>query len=141
MLAGAVYLALLFGAFGYVLWLNSRVKSLDRKIAAADPQIEFVRNRQQRWQALAPAIDPRLYPIELLFQIFQSMPSADIRITTFDQTPTQFMIEGEAPSASLAIEFGEKIKNNSALDMFVFEMAPPVILPNDHAQFRIFARR
>jgi hypothetical protein len=140
-IAGAIYLALLLSALGYIFFLRFRVGRLDRMIAAAEPQIEFVRSRQQRWQGLAPAIDPSQYSVELLYQILQSMPSEEIRITTFDQTPTQFMVEGEAPSAPLAVEFGENLKKNPALSIYSFEIGPPVILPNEHAQFRIFARR
>jgi hypothetical protein len=142
LIAAGVYGLALLAASGYLLWQQNRVDRLGRQLAATAPQIEFVQSRKARWDALAPAIDPRRYPVEVLNQICQSLPSEDFRITKFDQGRDQFMLEAEAPSANEAIEFGEKLKENPALKGagFTISYTPPTILPNDHAQVRVFGK-
>ena len=139
-LSGFIYFAAAGCALAFLLLLRIQVNRLERKIAADQPQIEFVKAREARWKALAPGIDPARYPVEVLFQIYKSLPDDGVRITQFDQSLTQFMIEGEAPTANLAIQFGEQLKKNPGLSSYRFEMGPPTILPNDHAQFRFFGK-
>ena len=109
----------------------------DWRIAADAPKVEFVRQTEAKWNALAPAIDPRYYPIEVLLQIFDSLPSPDVRITAYNQSARQVSVDGEANTTALAFQFAEKVKKNAELRTFQFEMAAPRILPNDHAQFRL----
>jgi hypothetical protein len=73
----------------------------------------------------------------VLVHIFDSLPSADVRITNFTQSARQVSIEGEANSAALAYQFADKVKKNPELQTFQFDMSAPRILPNDHAQFRL----
>jgi len=137
---GAVYLAIVLAGTGYLFWMNRQVAALDAKLRAIRPEVASIQERSAKWIALAPAIDPSRYTVELLYQIQKSLPSESIRITQFDQTMDQFTIEGEAPTAGLAVEFGEQLKANPGLKDYHFEVAPPAILPNDHAQFRIFGK-
>lgn len=141
LISGAIaYVALLFLAMVYLFWLGHRKNLLDEEVKRSQPQIDFVQTRQARWNALSGAVDPSRYTVELLYQIFKSMPSDEIRLTLFDQTSDQFTIEGEAPSANLAVEFIEKLRTNSELTSFKFEAGAPSILPNEHAQFRVFGK-
>ena len=110
--AAAVYLALLLCAAVYVILLGRQVAALDRQIAAAQPQVDFIASRKARWNALAPAVDPGRFAVETLFQVTKTLQSPDIRITVFDLTPAQFMVEGEAPTANAAVEFGEGLRGN-----------------------------
>ena len=98
---------------------------------------EFVRATETKWKALAPAIDPHYYPVEILQHLFESLPSADVRITSYNQSASQISVDGEANTAALAYDFIEKIKKNPELRTFRFDMAAPRILPNNHAQFRL----
>jgi hypothetical protein len=139
-MAAVVYALFVVLAVGWVSWLSYSLHRLNAQSAALQPEVDFVQSRKGRWLALAPALDPRRYTVELLHQAFTSLPSEEIRITQFDQTPSQFKIEGEAPSANLAIEYGEQLKKNEALKDFAIEVGSPAILPNDHAQFRIFGK-
>ena len=61
--------------------LRFQASSLDRKIAQDEPTTAFIRRTETRWKALAPAIDPHYYPIEILLQLFESLPSPDVQIT------------------------------------------------------------
>jgi hypothetical protein len=135
--AGGAYAALLVLFLACLLILRLEIGQLGRRIDRDAPRTEFVKMTDAKWRALAPAIDPRYYPIEVLVHLSESLPSADVRITKLDQSARQVSVEGEANSAALAYQFADKVKKNRDLQMFQFEMAAPRILPNDHAQFRL----
>src|SRR6185295_1482796 len=87
------------------------------------------------WKALAPAIDPHYYPVEILLHISESLPSQDVRITTYNQSARQISIDGEAKSAALVFQFVEKVKKNPDLQTFTFDLpTPPRLLTNDPAR-------
>ena len=135
--AGAAYLAAVALLLAYVLFMRLDVRSLDRRIAKDAPRVEFIKNAEKTWKALAPAVDRRYYPIEVLLHIFESLPSQDVRITAYNQSARQISVDGEATSANLAYQFAEKVKKNPELQAFQFDFAAPRILPNSHAQFRL----
>ncbi|HEV2046901.1 MAG TPA: hypothetical protein VGQ95_09920 [Chthoniobacterales bacterium] len=135
--AGGAYAALLFLGVLYLAYMRLAIGHFDRLIARDAPQTEFVRAAEANWKALAPAIDSRYYPVEILLHLFESLPSPDVRITTYNQSARQISVEGEANSAALVYQFADKVKKNPGLQIFHFEMAAPRILPNDHAQFRL----
>jgi hypothetical protein len=135
--AGGIYAGIMLLFFGYLIYLRAAVGHLDRLIARDNPQTEFVRETDITWKALAPAIDSRYYPVEILLHLFESLPSPDVRITAYNQSARQILIDGEANSAALAYQFADKVKKNAGLQIFRFDMASPRILPNDHAQFRL----
>lgn len=135
--AGGAYAALLVLFLLCLLVLRLEIGRLGRKIAKDAPRTEFVKMTAARWRSLAPAIDPRYYPIEVLVHLSESLPSADVRITKFDQSARQLSVEGEANTAALAYQFADKVKKNPDLQMFQFDMAAPRLLPNEHAQYRL----
>jgi len=138
--AGMIYIALVVGACAYLISLDMRTRSLAKKVALSQPLVVELQAEQSRWQALAPAVEPRLYTVELLNQITQSIPSEDLKITEFTQDPRQLALKAEASSANSAIDFGERLKSNTALNQFHFNMAPPTILANNRAQVSIFGK-
>jgi hypothetical protein len=135
--AGGAYVGLLVLFLIWLVVLRLEIGRLGRRIAQDAPRTEFVKATDAKWRALAPAIDPRYYPIEVLVHISENLPSADVRITKFDQTARQISVEGEANTPALAYQFADKVKKSPDLQMFQFEMAAPRILPTDHAQFRL----
>jgi hypothetical protein len=135
--ATGVYAALLFLLLAYLGFMRVVIGSLDRRIARDAPQTEFVRTAEANWKALAPAIDSRYYPVEILLHLFESLPSPDVRITAYNQSARQVSMDGEANTAALAYQFIDRIKKKPELRVFQFDMAAPRILPNDHAQFRV----
>ena len=134
---GGAYVALLFLLFAYLGLLRFQIGRLDSRIAQDAPGTQFVRATEANWKALAPAIDARYYPVEILLHLFESLPSPEVRITTYNQSARQIAVDGEANTTALAYQFIEKIKKNPDLRVFQFDMAAPRILPNDHAQFRL----
>ncbi len=135
--AGGAYAGLLFLGLAFLAFIDFEIGSLDRRIARDAPQTAFVRAAEANWKALAPAIDSRYYPVEILLHLFESLPSPDVRITTYSQSARQISVDGESSSAALAYQFIDKVKKNRELQVFQFDMAAPRILPNNHAQFRL----
>jgi hypothetical protein len=135
--AGGAYAALLFLLLAYLGFMRFAIGRLEWRLARDAPKTEFVRATEENWKALAPAIDSRYYPVEILQHLFESLPSTDVRITTYNQSARQISVEGEANTAALAYKFIENVKKNFGLQIFQFNMAAPRILPNDHAQFRL----
>jgi hypothetical protein len=111
--------------------MRLEVGRLDRRIAHDGPQTEFVRATEANWKALAPAVDSHYYPVEILLHLFESLSSADVRITAYSQSARQISVDGEANTAALAYQLSDKIKKNPELRMFQFDMAAPRLLAND----------
>jgi len=128
----------LLGFIGYLAFQSHRLAALNQKIFHMQPSFNASLERQALQTALAPAIDAQHYTVETLYQVWLCLPSAETRITRFECAPGQLSVEGEAPNARQAIEFAEKLKQQ--LPGYRFESTPPIILPNDHAQFRIFGK-
>ena len=102
--AGIIYLICLLAAAAYIIWLQHQVSQVDLKVAAATPDINSIDTRKDRWDVLAPATDPNRYIVELLNQINHGIPSDDLHVTRVTPlTPSDFEVDGEAPTASLAI--------------------------------------
>jgi len=135
--AGGAYAGLLFLGLASLASIDFEIGSLDRRIARDAPQTAFVRAAEANWKALAPAVDSRYYPVEILLHLFESLPSPDVRITTYSQSSRQISVDGESSSAALAYQFIDKVKKSPELQVFQFDMAAPRILPNNHAQFRL----
>ena len=135
--AGGAYGALLVLLLFYLGVMRFQIGWLDRRIKRDAPGTEFVRATEAKWKALAPAIDAHYYPVEILEDLFESLPSADVRITSYNQSARQISVDGEANTAALAYGLIDKIKKNPQLQAFQFDMAAPRILPNNHAQFRV----
>ena len=139
-LGGMLYLLLLAGAFLFLAFRKQAVQKLNVEIARTRPLIETTQRQQARWAALAPAVDPGRSAVGILYLVSKNRPQDDVRITVFDFAPSQFMVEGEAPSAPLAVDFVERLRKEPELSAFNLESGPPQILPNEHAQFRIFGK-
>jgi hypothetical protein len=137
-LAGIIYLCLLLAAAASIIWIQHQVSVINAKVVQATPAVDAITSQTGRWLALAPALDPNHYSVELLQQITKSIPNPDLHVTIFDQEkPGEFMIEGEAPDASGAIQYMDSLKKNPDLAAYHFTSTAPEILPNEHAHFRI----
>src|SRR5213596_336912 len=138
--AGGTYAGFLLVLLAYLAYVRLEIGRLDGRIAHDAPQTEFVRTAEANWKALAPAVDSRYFPVEILLHLFESLPSSDVRITAYNQSARQMSVDGEANTAGLAYQFIDKVKKSPELRIFQFEMAAPRILANDHAQFRLEGR-
>jgi type IV pilus assembly PilM-like protein len=136
-LAGSIYAGIFLLFVLYLAYTKIAIVRLNQLIARDAPQTQFIRETEANWKSLAPAIDARFYPVEILYHLSQDLPSADVHITAYNQSARQISVDGEANTAALAYQFAEKVKKDGALQNFRFDMAAPRLLPNSHAQFRL----
>jgi hypothetical protein len=136
-LAGSIYAGIFLLFVLYLAYTKIAIARLNQLIARDAPQTQFIRETEANWKSLAPAIDSRFYPVEVLYHLSQDLPSADVHITAYNQSARQISVDGEANTAALAYQFAEKVKKDGALQNFRFDMAAPRLLPNSHAQFRL----
>ena len=136
-LISGAYAAIFLLFLLYLGYTRFAIARLDRLIARDAPPTQFIRETEANWKALAPAIDSRFYPVEILLHLYESLPSPDVRITAYNQSARQISVDGEANTAALAFQFAEKIKKHPGLQNFRFDMAAPRLLANSHAQFRL----
>jgi len=140
LLAAVIYLLVVAAAFVYLAYLKRQAQTIAAQYAAAQPQLVQVTNRQRRWTDLRQAIDPHFFVVEVLYLAHRSLPTEDVRITEFTQAGGKWTLVGEAPSANLAIEYAEKLKNEQELEAWKILSAPPAILKGEQARFSIEGR-
>lgn len=139
LMGAVIYLLLVAVAFLFLAWKKRKLQVIQVQSAQVQPLIRATQERRSRWEALAPAVDPHRFTVETLYLINSCRPP-QVMITVFDCQPNQFMVEGEAPSSELAIDFSEKMRAEKGLNEFQIPTFIPQILPNGHAQFRIFGK-
>jgi hypothetical protein len=139
-LAGSVYLALIVAALVHLGLLRHRAKSLDAELRAGRPELTVMQARQNRSNALAQAIDPHRYTVELLFLLQRCLPTESVRFTEFEQAAQQWRVVGEAPSATLAIDYLSRLKHDPELSLNEIAADPPRLLPNERAQFQVIGK-
>ncbi|MBS0657945.1 MAG: hypothetical protein JSR82_06830 [Verrucomicrobia bacterium] len=137
LIAAACYLALLAIGWVYAGVLRYQIAVLDGKTNLRTPKVAEVTGIRQKWTTLAPAIDQRLYLLEMLMQVCESRPSRDLYITAFDQSSREILIQGEAPSPLIAADLNERLKARPELAGLKFQPEPPQLLANGRARFRI----
>lgn len=138
--AAMAYVLLILAALGFLLSGQVRLSRLEKRLVEIRPAVDSIAELKASWARFAPAVDPERFTVELLLQVYNCLPSQEVRLTKFTCNLEQLILEGEAPTAGLAIEFGEQLKKNASLGRFNLEAGPPVLLPNEHAQFRIFGK-
>lgn len=137
LIAAACYVALLAIGWIYAGVLRYQIAVLDGKTSMRTPKVAEVTAVRQKWNSLAPAIDQRLYLLEMLMQVCESRPSRDLYITAFDQSSREILIQGEAPSPLIAADLNERLKARPELAGLKFQPEPPQLLANGRARFRI----
>ncbi len=137
MLAAACYVALIALGWVYAGFLRYQLAVLDGKTAKRAPRVLDVSSTIRKWNALAPAIDRRLYLLEVLYNVCESIPATDLRVTSYEQSPLQILMQGEAPSAAMAYDLNERLKSRPEMKDLKFTAEPPQILANGRARFRI----
>ena len=85
--------------------MRFQVGRIKRQVVQDEPQVEFIRTSANNWKALAPAIDPHYYPLEIVLNLSKSLPSDDVRITSYNQSARQISLGGEAKFGATAQYF------------------------------------
>ena len=140
MIAASVYLFFVAAAAIDLFVLQRRASHLEGELNAQRPTLALLQGQQARFNSLAAAIDPHSYAVELLHLLNRCLPSESVRFTEFDQMPQQWRVVGEAPTASLAIEYLSRLKHDPDLSGSEISADPPRLLANERAQFQVIGK-
>jgi len=103
--------------------------------------VDLVHEGQSAWKQLAPVVDPKNNPLELLLEADQSVNTDQLHLTDFEAGGDHLLIKGEAKNVEGAFQFLSKLKNDPFFSGYDLEMENPRPLPNDLASFQIEGTR
>jgi hypothetical protein len=133
----AVYLAGILAVIGYIGWQKFQLSRMRRQLARELPTVQAIQATADEWKKVAWAVDPQLYPVEILHQVAALIPGLGLRLTAFEIAKGKLSIRGEASGAAAAFKFAEDIKASPSLKLFQWQMRSPSLRPDGRAEFTI----
>ncbi|MBB5040095.1 hypothetical protein [Prosthecobacter dejongeii] len=134
-LGGLLVIALAFCAFAYLRLQERTAAELEAAVEATAEPAGNVKKTVERWKALAPAIEPKRYPMVLLAEITKLMPPSGIVIREYEIKDTEIDIRGEARDAQMAFQFVEDLQKHKTLGLYKWTKPQPTVREKT-AQFR-----
>lgn len=110
---------------------------LREKVANLTPRSSKVMDHKKAWREVAPAVDPTTWPQQILLHCMEPAASKEASITHWEWTPDRMSIRGRMPSASLALEYTQALKEIEALAPLGLNGPPPVIASDNSATFEL----
>lgn len=126
-LGGMLYASLAFLAFAYLHFQEQRAAKLAEEIEVTSEPAAAVRQANERWKVLAPAIEVKRYPLFLLGEINRIMPGSGVVLRKFEVKGNSIDIRGEARDAQLAFQFIEDFKKNRVLSRYEWNNPRPEV--------------
>ncbi len=133
----AIYVIGVLGLIGNIFWKRYVANDLRRRLQEQAPTVAAIQETAERWRQIELAVNPKLYPVELLYQIAGLLPHDGLRLTAFEIQNGKVVIRGEAGTSPAAFKFAEDIKAKSELQMYSWQMASPILRPDGRAEFSI----
>lgn len=138
LLAGAaVYLAAIAALAGYIAWQKFQISQLRKQLATEFPTVQAIQATADEWKKVEWAVDPQLYPVEVLHQVAALIPAQGMRLTAFEMVKGKLSIRGEASGAAAVFKLAEDIKSSPSLKLFQWQMRSPSLRPDGRAEFTI----
>ncbi|GEP44344.1 PilN domain-containing protein [Brevifollis gellanilyticus] len=134
-LGGLLAVSLAFLAFAYLRSQESHAAQLQSSVDATTAPAAKVRQTADMWKSLAPAIEPRRYPMVLLAEVTKLMPPSGIVIRRFQLKDNEIDIQGEARDAQTAVQFMEDLQKHPVLSRYTWSKPSPNVR-DGAAQFR-----
>jgi hypothetical protein len=135
--AAGLYILLVAALAGYIGWQTYLVHKLRHELIYQTPTVNAIQGTADRWRQVEWAVNPKLFPVELLYQVSGLLPPDGLRLTGLDLQKGKVIIKAEASTAPGAFKFAEDIKANSELKMFNWQMPSPTLRPDGRAEFTI----
>ncbi|MEM1159167.1 MAG: hypothetical protein AAGH72_13040 [Verrucomicrobiota bacterium] len=124
-----------------VFWFmqNQKWQSVQAKLTALAPTMMQMQEIDARWQQVALAVEPGLYPLESLHRMTKPLPDKGIRVTRFQQNDYIVLIEGEANNAMLVFDWVKSMQDS--VDCAHIDFKDPSIksLPGNKTRFTLQA--
>ncbi|MBV9642947.1 MAG: hypothetical protein JO334_05190 [Verrucomicrobia bacterium] len=136
-LLAAAYVLGVTGLIGYILWQRHVADELRLHILKQVPTVTAIQGTAERWRRVELAVNPKVYPVEVLYQVAGLLPHDGLRLTAVEIQNGKVVIRGEASTSPAAFKFAEDIKAKPDLQMFAWQMASPILRPDGRAEFTI----
>jgi len=134
----AVYLLAVAWMVSRLVLTSLKVDDLRKWQSEHSQALALVQAGRAAWKELAPVVDTKNYPLELLLQASQSIPADQLHLTLFETGGGHLLIKGEAKNVEGAFQFLNKLKTDPYFSGYTLDMVGnPRPLPNDLAQFQI----
>ncbi len=133
----AIYVLGVLALIGFIYWQDHVADHLRRHIQEQTPTVAAIQGTAERWRRVEWAVNPKLYPVELLYQVATLLPHDGLRLTAVEIQNEKVLIRGEASTSPAAFKFAEDIKAKPDLQMFNWQMASPILRPDGRAEFTI----
>jgi hypothetical protein len=133
----ALYILGVLGLIGYIYWQRYLADGLRKHIQEQAPTVAAIQGTAERWKQVEWAVNPKLYPVELLYQVASLLPHDGLRLTALEIQNGKVAVRGEASTAPAAFKFAEDIKAKPDLQMFTWQMPSPTLRPDGRAEFTI----
>ena len=109
-----------------------------RLLAATAADVDTVMSGRSAWKQLAPVVDYKYFPLELLKKVQAAIPADQLHLTLFEcDALGKLQIRGEAKNVAGAFTFFERLKSDPYFTRYNLQMGNPRPLPNDLASFQI----
>ncbi len=139
-IAAAIYAVILLAVGAALFAGHSRLKKSKSEAEALRPSAEQARTAVERWRAIRPAVDPKLYALDLLAAVASALPAETVRLTSFNFEGRQLTVTGEAAEVAQTYEMMERLKNSPALSEFDWTAGPPDIASKNVVRFQFQGR-
>ncbi len=136
-----VYLLAVAGVLFRYYSTSMKVDELRKWQADHAQAVGLVHDGRVAWKDLAPVVDTKNYPLELLVEAAQAIPADQLHLTLFEAGNGHLLIKGEAKNVGGAYQFWNKLKSDPTFASYNLVMGNPRPLPNDLAQFQIEGTR
>lgn len=110
---------------------------LRERVAELTPQASQVLDQKRRWDEAAPAVDPTLFPMQVLLDCMVPAASSEVSMTHFEWTPEQLLLRGRMPSPSLALQYAKEVTEVKGLAHYQWETPAPTIASDNSATFEV----
>lgn len=132
---GFLYLLLLIWGAGDLLLKKSALRGLKRELDAAAPIAEAARKASERWKTLRPAVDPSIFPLDLLSAVAAPTEGGKVRLTSFTVDHGKLQVSGEATDVSQAYAFIDQLKKNPMLHAYEWTAGQPQLAGKNSVKF------
>ena len=136
-LVAALYLLGITAFAGYLYWQKQVAGKLREQIEKQAPTVAAIQKTAEQWRQVEEAVNPALYPVEVLYQVSGLLPPDGMRLTSFEVEKGKVTLRGEASTAPAAFKFAEDIKAKPELQIFNWQMPSPTLRPDGRAEFAI----
>jgi len=127
LLGGLLLIALAFLAFAYLTFMERTAAQLTADVEESTGPAALVKKTAEQWKALAPAIEPKRYPMVMLAEVTKLMPPSGIVIRDFEIKDNEIDIRGEARDTQTAVQFVEDLQKSPVLSRYTWTKPQPTV--------------